>query len=200
MVMSASKAEIIQTLRGRANLGDGEAAWILGDAYVYGHVGAKVRIRKNRSRALAWLSRAVALGQDGAAPELAGLLLESTDEKDVCLGLNILRNSAKSGNVIATQNLAMYYSDKGNPRRCFFWLLKTTLLGSPDWYHLAICRAAGYGCRRDVTMAKRFFRKTQKSSKSFPIDRERAKGFLRMIKRNEKITVIKSLGSTVPTN
>ena len=193
----------ISTLKARARRGDGTAAWHLGGLYASGTVSIEglgtVRAERSGRNALLWLRRAVSLGERGAVPELADLLLSAGSESSAAEGLRLLRGAARRGDATAAQNLAIVHSERGNPRRCVFWLGKTEELGDPDWFHLAIAHAAGYGCRRDLEKARRLFRKVLSSPHSFPVDREEARGFLSMIERHREIKVVGSIGTVHPT-
>ncbi len=192
----------IATWKARARRGDGYAAWSLGCLYALGALSIEglgtVRAERSRRNALHWLRRAVSLGERGAIYELANLLSVGS-EASAAEGLRLLRNAARQGDAAAAQNLAIVHSERGNPRRCVFWLRKTEELGDPDWFHLAIAYAAGYGCRRDLEKARRLFRKCVSSAHEFPINREESHGFLSMIARHREIKVVGSIGTVHPT-
>lgn len=196
----------IQTLKARARRGDGAAAWRLGCRYAWGKrktsmiLGAgTVCVKRSRRDALLWLRRAVSLGERDAIPELADVLTAGGSEADTAEGIRLLRGAARRGNAGAAQNLAIVHSERGNPRRCMFWLRRTVELGDPDWFHLAIAYAAGYGCRRDLGKARRLFRKEIASTNAFPINQEEAHGFLSMIAHHREIKVVGSIGTVHPT-
>jgi len=192
-----SNSSTIATWKARARRGDGHAAWSLGCLYALGALGT-VRAERSRRNALHWLRRAVSLGERGAVYALADQLSVGS-EASAAEGLRLLRNAARQGDAAAAQNLAIVHSERGNPRRCVFWLKKTEELGDPDWFHLAIAYAAGYGCRRDPEKARRLFRKCISSAHEFPINREESHGFLSMIARHREIKVVGSIGTVHPT-
>ncbi len=80
-----------------------------------------------------------------------------------------------------------------------FWLRRTVELGDPDWLHLAIAYAAGYGCRRDLGKARQILRRVIAAKNAFPIEHEEAHGFLSMIAHHREIKVVGSIGTVHPT-
>ena len=192
-----SNSSTIATWKARARRGDGYAAWSLGCLYALGTLGT-VRAERSRRNALHWLRRAVSLGESLAVYELANQL-SAGSEASAAEGLRLLRNAARQGDAFAAQNLAIAHSERGNPRRCMFWLRKTEEFGNPDWFLLAIAYAAGYGCRRDLKKARRLFRKCISSPYAFPGEHEESHGFLSMIAQHREIKVVGSIGTVHPT-
>lgn len=194
----------IAELERRAENGDGEAAWVLGDAYADGERvslpdGTHVKVRRDRKKALRWFRRAVELGRTDALCRLGVLLTDTGRPEDVAEGIALLKRGWRKGCPVAAQNLAVTYSELGNPRRCAAWLRNACKReGSADWFLLGIAHAAGYGVRKDLKEAARLFRKVRDDRKGFPIEREEAAGFLAMMERNRPIRVTGSIGRTHP--
>ena len=193
---------ILRNLRARAARGDGVASGQLGFAFAYGFLLLEglesVHVRRNAKRAEFWLRRAVSSGRRDAICALADVLLSGRSEESAAEGLRLLRQEARRGDCFAAQNLAIVHSERGNPRRCLFWLERTEKLGDPDLIHLGIARAAGYGCRRDLKRARRLFEKALSSRWSAQAEKEDARGFLDMLERNREIRVEGSIGRCHP--
>lgn len=191
-------------LERRAENGDGEAAWVLGDAFADGGRvalpdGRTAKVRRDTGKAICWLRLAVALGSTDAVCRLGVLLTDTGRKEAVEEGLKWLKRGWRMGCPVAAQNLAVTYSELGNPRRCVAWLRKSCQRAeSADWFLLAIAHAAGYGLRKDLAEAARLFRKVRDDAKGFPIEREEAAQFLAMIDRNRPIRVTGSIGRTHP--
>ena len=194
----------IAELERRAENGDGEAAWVLGDAFADGGYvplpdGRCMKVRRNTGKALRWCRRAVALGHTDALCRLGVLLIDTGRTEAVAEGMKLLKRGWRTGCPEAAQNLAVTYSELGNPRRCVVWLRKSCRCEeSADWFLLAIAHAAGYGVRKNLEEAARLFRKVRDDGKGFPIEREEATKFLAMIERNRPIRVTGSIGRTHP--
>ena len=196
----------IAELERRAENGDGEAAWVLGDAYADGDWvslpdGPRAKVRRNEGKAIRWLWRAAELGETDALCRLGCLLTGTGRAEDLEEGIALLKRAWRKGCPTAAQNLAVTYSEMGKPRRCVAWLRRScTREESADWFLLGIAHAAGYGVRKDLEEAARLFRKVRDDGKGFPIEREEAAGFLAMMERNRPIRVEGSIGRTHPEN
>lgn len=201
--VNAKNQWIIDQLKTKAEQGDAESAWRLGDAYSTGTLllsdDCLLTVSRDLDKALHWSRQAVALGSWEAMPLLGTLLTDSRNPMRVKEGIAWLRRSYRKGIPEAAQNLAIVYSELGNPRRCVFWLRKTCLhAGHADWFHLAIAFAAGYGVRKNLKEAKRLFTLVESSPEAFPVDREEARGFLSMLSSKHPIRVVESIGKTHP--
>ena len=203
--MNAKNQRIIDQLATKAEQGDAVSAWRLGDAYSTGILlisdACLLTVPRDLDKALHWTRLAVALGSQEAMPLLGTLLTDSRDPMRVKEGLAWLRRAYRKGFPEAAQNLAIAYSELGNPRRCVFWLLKTSNNAvNADWFHLAIAYAAGYGVRKNLKEAERLFTQVGTSPEAFPVDREEARGFLSMLSAKHPIRVVESIGKTRPVN
>ncbi len=193
-------------LERRAENGDGEAAWILGDAFSDGGCvslpnGQCVKVRRNTEKAIRWFRQAVARGNTDAVCRLGALLTDTGRPGTVAEGMKWLKRGWRMGCPVAAQNLAVAYSEQGNPRRCVAWLRKACQCEeSADWFLLGIAYAAGYGVRKNLKEAARLFQKVRNDENGFPIQREEAAKFLAMMERNRPIRVIDSIGRTHPEN
>ena len=194
----------IAELERRAENGDAEAAWVLGDAYADGNGvtlpdGSRAKVRRNPDKAIRWLRRAAELGETDALCRLGCLLTDTGRPEDSAEGIALLERAWRKGCPTAAQNLAVAFSELGNPRRCAAWLRRSCKRGeSADWFLLGIAHAAGYGVRKDLEEAARLFRKVRDDEKGFPVEREEAAGFLAMMERNRPIRVEGSIGRTHP--
>ncbi len=188
----------------RAENGDREAAWTLGDAYADGGWvalpdGTRTEVRRHRGRAIRWLRRAAELGELDALARWGVLLTDSGRPEDVAEGIALLKRAWRQGCRVAAQNLAVTYSEQGNRRRCAAWLRKACRHEeSADWLLMGIARAAGYGMRKDLAEAVRLFRKVRDDESGFPCQREDAAGFLGMLARKRVIRVAGSIGRVRP--
>lgn len=132
----------IAELERRAENGDGEAAWVLGDAYADGERvflpdGTRVKVRWDREKALRWFRRVVELGRTDALCRLGVLLTDTGRPEDVAEGIALLKRGWRKGCPVAAQNLAVTYSELGNPRRCAAWLWNACKREeSADWFLL----------------------------------------------------------------
>lgn len=194
----------IAELARRAKRGDGEAAWVLGEAYADGDEicledGTREKVRRDVGKAVRWLRLAVALGEADALCRLGCLLAERGREKGVAEGIALMKRAWRKGCRVAAQNLAVTYSELGKPRRCVEWLRKGCRHEeSTDWFLLGIAHAAGYGVRKDLDEAARLFRKVRDDGAGFPVEREEAAGFLDMLVRGRAIRVTGAIGRTHP--
>lgn len=194
----------IAELERRAENGDGEAAFALGDAFADGGSvflpdGGTVQVRRDTTKAIRWFRLAVALGNTDALCRLGVLLTDTGRTEAVAEGIKLLKRGWRRGCLVAAQNLAVAYSEQGNPRRCVAWLRASCRCGDgADWFLLGIAHAAGYGVRKNLEEAVRLFRKVRDNEKGFPIEREEATKFLAMIERNRPIQVTGSIGRTHP--
>jgi tetratricopeptide (TPR) repeat protein len=194
----------IAELERRAENGDGEAAWVLGDAFADGGDvflpdGRCAKVRRNTEKAIRWFRLAVAQGNTDALCPLGVLLTNTGRPEAVAEGMKLLKRGWRMGCPEAAQNLAVTYSELGNPRRCVAWLRKTCRCEeNADWFLLGIAHAAGYGVRKNLEEAARLFRKVSDDEREFPIEREEAAKFLAMIEHDRPIRVIGSIGQTHP--
>lgn len=194
----------IAALERRAENGDGETAWILGDAFADGGRislpdGRNMKVRRDTTKAIRWFRLAVALGNTDALCRLGVLLTDTGRPEAVAEGLKLLKRGWRMGCPVAAQNLAVTYSELGNPRRCMAWLRTSCRCeDSADWFLLGIAYAAGYGVRKNLEEAVRLFQKVRDDENGFPIEREEATKFLAMIECNRPIHVIGSIGHTHP--
>ena len=194
----------LAALKRQAQNGDPESAWLLGDAFADGDTislpdGTSAKVRRNRPQAIRWLRLAVALGSAEALSRLGCLLTDTGRPEAVAEGLALLKRAWRKGCPVAAQNLAVTYSELGNPRRCADWLRKACEREeTADWFLLALARAAGYGMRKNPAEAARLFRKVRDDESAFPVEREEAAGFLSMLERRRPIRIAASIGRTHP--
>lgn len=188
----------------RAENGDREAAWTLGDAYADGGWvvlpdGGRRKIRRDRGKAVRWLRRAAELGETAALARWGGLLTDTGRPEEVAEGIALLKRAWRKGCFTAAQNLAVTYSELGEPRRCIAWLRRACRHEeSADWFLMGIAFAAGYGVRKDLAEAARLFRKVRDDERGFPCEREEAAGFLGMLARKRAVRVAGSIGRVHP--
>ena len=140
-----------------------------------------------------------------ASPSPEALCLRGTNltnrrrhPEDVARGIALLKRAHRLGDVCAAHNLAVTYSEQGNRRCCAYWLRQSLKTADPSWFLLAIAHAAGYGVRRDLSVAARLFRKVADDPGAFPIEREESLAFLAMLRRGLPIRIAGSLGRTHP--
>ena len=141
-------------LERRAENGDGEAAWVLGDAYADGERvvlpdGTCTQVRRNRDKAIRWFRLAVELGHTDAMCRLGCLLTDTGRPEAEAEGIALLKRAWRRGCLEAAQNLAVTYSELGNPRRCVAWLRASCKREeSADWFLLALRLRPDTGCGR----------------------------------------------------
>ena len=133
-------------------------------------------VRRNARYSVRLFRRAAEAGD----PTAAGALGYAYDvgkgiPGDKASALEWYRLAARMGSTTAASNIAMVYRDKGNLRRAHQWLLRTVEMGDGD---AAVSAGYGYlygiGVRRDVSSARRMFRRALKGSDASPFGREEA--------------------------
>lgn len=133
-------------------------------------------VRRNSRYSVRLFRRAA----EGGDPTAAGSLGYAYDvgqgiPGDKAVALKWYRRAARMGNTTAASNIATVYRDKGNLKRAHQWLLRTVEMGDGD---AAVSAGYGYlygiGVRRDVSAARRMFRRALKDSDTSPYGREEA--------------------------
>lgn len=146
----------------------------------------------------AW-KRAAEGGSTDAPCRLGTLLTDSGRAEDVAEGSSWLKRAPRRGDLCAAHDLAVAYSELGNRRRCAAWLKKSLRKQEGSaLFLLGIAYSAGYGVRKDLAEAARLFRKVASEKNGFPIEREEARSFLKIIEKGRPTRVEGSIGRVHP--
>ena len=172
----APRAESFGSLLARAEAGDAEAQFKVGQCYRYGD--ERSGVKQDYARAAAWLRKAAEQGHAQAQSEFGTMLddgkgVEENEEEAVAW----YRKSAEQGNPYGEINLACaYQSGKGGMDKdsaaAFEWMKKAADHDLPiAWFTLGTMYEAGTGVEKDGAEALRWYRKAAES------DTEQARAF-----------------------
>ena len=150
----------------RAERGDAEAEWEVGDCYREGCRDRQRRVIVGRSRrkALLWLRRAAEHGSSAAQNTLGVMLTNGHGSKNIQEALSWLRKAFKSGHSIAAQNIAITYRENGDLRKAVEWFRKSAESSDGDaLVLLGVHYYWGKGVSKQPVTALRCFRTAMKS-------------------------------------
>ena len=119
----------IAALRVKANAGDAEAQWLLGNAYISGQ-----GVPKDYTQAAAWFRKAAEQG-DAAAQSLLGALYHDGQgvPQDDAQGISWIRKATDQGDPVSQMMLAeLYANGQGVPKDA---------VSAYMWFNLAAARA-----------------------------------------------------------
>ncbi len=172
-----TRAEL-RALKKRAEKGDSEAQWEIGQYYSDGLLDKRgVRlVEKDLEIAVHWLRLSAEQGNDAAQNHL-GVCLSNGEgvEKNETEALYWLKKALKNGDLCAANNIACIYRDRGNHRRAFFWYKRSAEQGNDDAHvNMGECYYEGKGVRKNCRAAVESYNKAIEGSGITPYSRERA--------------------------
>lgn len=105
-----------------------QSQYILGYMYEHG-----IGVKKNRESAIFWFEKSVLHNNDRAQNDLGVIYYSATDDPISKLkGIELFRDSAKQGNILAQLNLANHYFSIQSVKMASFWMQKSAEAGYID--------------------------------------------------------------------
>ena len=148
--------------KARAEAGDSEAQWEVGDCLGAGLADRKgaVFVRPDARAAVRWFRRSANAGNPSGQNHLGCCLCAGRGvRRDDAEGLRWFKRALLQRYHVAPNNIASVYADRGNNRRALFWYQRAANWGDGDaLVELGRRYYAGVGVRRSPEYAVRYFR------------------------------------------
>lgn len=200
MKTNDAPAICLRRLKVLARDGDAELAWIIGEGYLDGRIyfqDGGLPVRKNRRVAERWLHIASELGNGNAMLALASVITEKGERCSEAFEWE--RKAIRLGVPFAAYAAAITASMMGK-RKIAYRLLIRSYRQRPDETSLllGVCLYAGYGCRRDVKQAEKYFLQGAMSCENLDEDRVNALFYVSAIRHGMPFAVRRHIGVEHP--
>ena len=190
----------LRRLKVLARNGNAELAWLIGEGYLDGCIyfqDGEIPVRKNRRAAERWLRIASELGNGNAMLALASVIAGEGERYREAFAWE--RKAMALGVPFAVYDAAITASMMGKRKKSYHLLMcayrqhpsETSLL-------LGVCLYAGYGCRRDMELAEKYFLQGAASSENLDEDRVSALFYVSAIRHGVPFAVRGHIGEAHP--
>lgn len=190
----------LRRLKVLARNGNAELAWAIGEGYLDGCIylqNGKIPVRENRGVAERWLRIASEQGNGNAMLTLASMIAENRDRLREVFSWE--RKAMELGVPFAAYDAAITASIMGR-RKLAYRLLMRSYRRQPNETSLllGVCLYAGYGCRRDVKLAEKYFLQGAASHENLDADRVDALFYISAIRHGISFAVRSHIGVEHP--
>ena len=176
--MQEMKRKQWNQVKARAEAGDSEAQWEVGSWFEDGLADPNglVIAHPDARAAARWFRRSAIGGNPSGQNHLGVCLCAGRGvRRDDAEALRWFKRALRQSYLVAPNNIASVYSDRGNHRRAMFWYHRAAACGDGDaLVEVGRRYYAGVGVKRDPERGVRCFRKAIASKNITPAGREEA--------------------------